>query len=157
MDQFLAYLGATVKNDTTESKPTRWRRALPVWIQAVVLLVVFGSGIGVGSVVASRYMLSRMQHYRAHPEVLPVEITDTLTSRLKLTSEQSEEILSVITHRHGRIEEVRQASSPEIHSEFDLLEKEVAAVLNEKQKQRWLSTAEWVRKSFLPMNPDAPQ
>lgn len=105
--------------------------------------------------VASRYVLSRMQHYRAHPEVLPVEITDTLTRRLKLTAEQSEEVLNVITYRHGRIEEVREESSPEIHSEFDLLEEEVAAVLNDRQKQRWLRTTEWVRKSFLPMNPNA--
>ena len=157
MDQFLACLGAVVNNETTKPKPTRWRRALPVWVQVAVLLIVFGSGIGVGSVVASRYMLVRMQHYRAHPEVLPGEITDTLTRRLRLTEKQSEEVLSVITRRHGRIEEVRQQSSPEIHSEFDLLEKEVAAVLTERQKQRWLVTAEWVRKSFLPMNPNAAQ
>lgn len=151
----MAYLGAVVNSEATELKPTHWRRALPVWVQAVVLLVVFGSGIGVGSVVASRYVLSRMQHYRAHPEVLPVEITNSLTKRLNLTEEQSEQVLSVITHRHGRIEEVRQASSPEIHSEFDLLETEVAAVLDDRQKQRWLRTAEWVRKSFLPMQPNA--
>ena len=134
----------------------RWRRALPVWVQVGVLLVVFGSGIGVGAVAASRYVLSRMQHYRAHPEVVPGEITDTLTSRLSLTDEQSKEVLSVITKRHGRIENIRQASAPEIHSEFDRLEQEVAAVLNDKQKQRWLETADWVRKSFLPLNPDAP-
>ncbi len=141
-------------NPSSTRKLTRWRRALPVWVQVVVLLVVFVSGIGVGAVGASRYVLSRMQHYRAHPEVLPAEITNTLTSRLGLTAEQSDEVLAVITKRHGRIEEVRQASSPEIHSEFDLLEEEVAAVLNEEQKQRWLATANWVRKSFLPLNPD---
>ncbi len=153
MDQLLANLGVVVNSETSELKPTRWRRALPVWVQTVVLLVVFASGIGVGSVVASRYVLARMQHYRAHPEVLPVEITDTLTRRLSLTAEQSEEVLNVITHRHGRIEKVRQESSPEIHAEFDLLEEEVAAVLDDRQKQRWRRTAEWVRKSFLPMNP----
>lgn len=140
---------------TSTGKPTRWRRALPVWVQVVVLLVVFASGIGVGAVAASRYMLTRMQHYRAHPEVLPGEITDTLTSRLGLTDEQSAEVLAVITKRHARIEEIRQTSSPEIHSEFDLLEKEVAAALDNNQKQRWLETADWVRKSFLPLNPDA--
>ena len=148
-----------MNNESAKASPntTRWRRALPVWVQAVVLLGVFVSGIGVGSVAASRYMLFRMQRYRAHPEVLPIEITDALTRRLKLTEEQSEEILNVITHRHGRIEEVRQSSSPEIHSEFDLLENEVAAVLNDKQKQRWLATAKWVRNTFLPVNPNAAQ
>ncbi|MEL6894592.1 MAG: hypothetical protein AAFP90_00620, partial [Planctomycetota bacterium] len=78
-----------------------------------------------------------------------------ITSRLGLTDDQSQAVLAVITKRHGRIEEVRQDSSPEIHAEFDLLEEEVSALLNDKQKQRWLSTADWVRKSFLPLNPDS--
>lgn len=136
-----------------ESKSaTRWRRALPVWVQVVILLVVFASGIGVGAVGASRYMLGRMQHYRAHPEDLPGEITDTLTGRLGLSEDQSEQVLATIKHRHARIEEIRQTSAPGIHREFDLLEQEVANVLDERQKQRWLSTADWVRKSFLPLD-----
>lgn len=144
-------MSSTIPPSTRKS--TRWRKALPVWVQAVVLLLVFGSGIGVGAVAASRYVLSRMQHYRAHPEVLPAEITDTLTSRLNLTDEQSQTVLAIITKRHGKIEEVRQASAPEIHSEFDLMEQEVADVMNEQQRQRWLETAQWVRESFLPSNP----
>ncbi|HBE68028.1 MAG TPA: hypothetical protein DDW52_07745 [Planctomycetaceae bacterium] len=142
-------------NSSSTTKPRRLRKALPVWVQGMVLLVVFASGIGVGAVGASRYVLTRMQHYRAHPEVLPAEITDTLTSRLGLTDDQSKAVLAVITKRHGRIEEVRQSSSPEIHEEFDLLEEEVAELLNDPQKQRWLATADWVRKSFLPLNPDS--
>ena len=143
--------------DQSSSRRLRWRRALPAWVQVIVLLLVFAGGMGVGAVGASRYVLTRMQHYRTHPEVLPTEITDTLTSRLRLTEGQSQKVLAVISKRHGRIEEIRQTSSPEIHSEFDLLEKEVAAVLNETQKQRWLATADWVRKSFLPLNPEADQ
>lgn len=130
----------------------RWRKALPVWVQAVVLLAVFAGGIGVGAVAASRYVVMRMQHYRAHPELLPQEVTNTLTNRLKLTEEQSEQVLAVISHRHGRIEQIRQTSAPEINAEFDLMEQEVADILKKDQKPKWLSTADWVRKSFLPVN-----
>lgn len=136
-----------------ESK--RWRKALPFWIQAIVLTVVFGGGVGVGAVGASRYMLSRMQHYRAHPEDLPAEIASTLDGRLGLTVTQSEEVLAVITHRHGRIEDMRQQSAPGIHSEFDAMENEVAAVLDEQQERQWREIADWVRRSFLPSNPNA--
>lgn len=142
------------KPTTPTRQFTRWRKALPVWVHGIVLLVVFVSGIGVGAVSASRYMLARMQRYRAHPEVLPGEITNSLAHRLSLTGEQSEAILKVVTLRHGRIEEIRQSSAPDIHSEFDLLEQEVADVLNDDQKQAWLDTSEWVRKSFLPLNPN---
>jgi len=137
------------------SSPKSSRRALPVWVQVVVLLVVFASGIGVGALSATRYVLDRMQHYRTHPEVLPEEITQSLARRLRLTAEQQSEVLKIISHRHARIEEARQVSAPEIHSEFDLMEQEVAAVLEEQQKEQWLATAAWVRSSFLPLNPQA--
>lgn len=143
----------TLSTDTPTSPPKRWRKALPVWVQVLVLLVVFASGIGVGALSATRYVIDRMQHYRTHPDVLPEEITQSLASRLRLTAEQQREILEIISRRHARIEEARQASAPEIHAEFDLMEQEVAAVLEERQKEKWLSTAEWVRSSFLPLNP----
>ena len=106
---------------------------------------------------ASRYVIDRMQHYRAHPEVLPTEITQTLARRLRLTEDQQSEVLKIISRRHARIEEVRQESAPEIHSEFDRMEQEVAAILDPRQKQQWLATAEWVRSSFLPLNPQDSQ
>ncbi|MCA9130289.1 MAG: hypothetical protein KDB22_24545 [Planctomycetales bacterium] len=145
----------TLPTETSHSHPKRWRKALPVWVQVVVLLIVFASGIGVGGVSATHYVIDRMQHYRTHPEVLPEEITQSLARRLRLTAEQQSEILEIISRRHARIEEARQAPAPEIHSEFDLMEQEVAAVLEGRQKQQWLSTAEWVRSSFLPLNPQA--
>ena len=145
---------------STATAPSRrntrpWRRALPVWVQAIVLLIVFGGGAGVGAVSASRFILTRMQHYRASPEELPAEITRSLSGRLGLSDEQAGKVLTVITHRHGRIEEVRQASAPEIHAEFNLMENEVAAVLDEGQQQLWLDQADLVRKTFLPRNPNA--
>ena len=145
----------SMNHDAEKSRPKSkpWRKALPVWVQVITLLVVFAAGIGVGAVTASRYVLARMQHYRAHPEALPSQITGSLTSRLSLNDEQSEKVLAIITHRHGRIEAVRQASAPEIHSEFDLMEQEIANVLEEHQRLRWHETAQWVRESFLPLNP----
>ena len=143
----------TLPTEKSALPSKRWRKSLPVWMQVVVLLVVFASGIGVGALSATRYVIGRVQHYRTHPEVLPEEITQSLTRRLRLTAEQQSEVLKIISHRHARIEEVRQASAPEIHSEFDRMEQEVAAVLEERQKEQWLATAEWVRNSFLPINP----
>lgn len=147
----------TLSNETASSPPKRWRKALPVWVQVVVLLVVFVSGMGVGALSATRYVIDRMQHYRTHPEVLPEEITQALARRLRLTEKQQSDVLEIISRRHARIEKARQASAPEIHSEFDLLEQEVAAVLEGRQKQQWLSTSEWVRNSFLPLKPQSPE
>lgn len=155
MDKLLAIIvnSMTPDSEATHTSLKPMRRSLPVWVQIAVLLAVFCGGIGVGAAIASRYLLARMQHYRAHPESLPSEVTANLTSRLALSNEQSEKVLEIITRRHGRIESARQASAPNIHSEFDLMEQEVANVLNEHQRLRWHTTAQWVRKSFLPLNP----
>ncbi|MEL6107409.1 MAG: hypothetical protein AAFU85_15320 [Planctomycetota bacterium] len=131
---------------------TQWRQAMPRWIQVTVLLIVFGSGMAVGAVGAARYMISKMQLYRAQPEVLPAEITDSLTGRLRLSRQQSADVLAIIVHRHAKIDQIRQESAPAIHREFDQMEKEVTALLDETQASRWHSTAQWVRRSFLPRN-----
>lgn len=133
----------------------RWRRALPVWIQVCVLLLVFASGIGVGAVGASQYMLSRMQHYRANPEVLPGELSAKLQSRMNMSDEQTAEVLAIVTFRHGNITSLRDASAPGILQEFSLMEQEIADVLNPTQREQWHETADWVRKTFLPTDPAA--
>lgn len=140
----------------TEQKPIapggrRWRRALPPWIQGLVLVIVFACGMGVGATGASRYFLTRMQYYRAHPKQLAAEVSVSLAKRLDLTSEQSEKVTEIITRRHGRIEHLRQSYAPEIHHEFDLMEQEVSDVLSEDQQRRWHETAAWVRQSYLPV------
>jgi hypothetical protein len=131
----------------------QWRRALPVWMQVCVLLLVFASGIGVGAVGASQYMLSRMQHYRANPEVLPGELSAKLQSRMSMSDEQTAEVLAIIKHRHGNITSLRDASAPGILQEFALMEQEIADVLSPKQRELWHETAAWARKTFLPTDP----
>ncbi len=133
----------------------QWRRALPAWVQVCVLLLVFASGIGVGAVGASQYMLSRMQHYRANPEVLPGELSAKLQSRMSMSDEQTAKVLAIVTLRHGNITSLRDASAPAVLQEFSLMEQEIADVLSPKQRELWHETADWARKTFLPIDPAA--
>ena len=104
------------------TRVTRIRKALPGWVQLIVLLVVFTAGIGVGATGASRYVLSRIEYFRAHPDRTPAEITKSLRSRPNLSDQQAAQVQEVVTCRHARIEHIRQASAPEIHREFALLQ-----------------------------------
>ena len=117
--------------------------------------MVFASGIGVGAVGASQYMLSRMQHYRANPEVLPGELSAKLQSRMNLSDEQTAKVRGIITLRHGNITSLRDASAPGILQEFSLMEQEIANVLNPTQRELWHETADWARKTFSPTDPAA--
>ena len=133
----------------------RWRRALPAWVQVCVLLLVFASGIGVGAVGASQYMLSRMQHYRENPEVFPEELSAKLQSRMNMSDDQTSKVRAIVTLRHGNITSLRDASAPGILQEFSLMEQEIADVLDPAQREQWHETADWVRKTFLPTDPAA--
>lgn len=128
-----------------------------MWVQVCVLLLVFGSGIGVGAVGASQYMLSRMQHYRANPEVFPEELSAKLQSRMSMTDKQTAKVRAIITLRHGNITSLRNASAPGILQEFALMEQEIANVIDSKQRDQWHETADWVRTTFLPLDPAARQ
>ncbi|TWT96523.1 hypothetical protein [Neorhodopirellula pilleata] len=147
-------------NESTQSSSKsiplqRWRRALPAWVQVCVLLLVFASGIGVGAVGASQYMLSRMQHYRENPEVFPEELSAKLQSRMNMSDDQTSKVRDIVTLRHGNITSLRDASAPGILQEFSLMEQEIADVLDPAQREQWHETADWVRKTFLPTDPAA--
>ena len=147
-------------NESTQSSSKsiplqRWRRALPAWVQVCVLLLVFASGIGVGAVGASQYMLSRMQHYRENPEVFPEELSAKLQSRMNMSDDQTSKVRAIVTLRHGNITSLRDASAPGILQEFSLMEQEIADVLDPAQREQWHETADWVRKTFLPTDPAA--
>ncbi len=145
---------STPSTSTLSRRPIQqWKRALPAWLQVSVLLLVFASGIGVGAVVASQYMLSRMQYYRANPDVLPAELSAKLQIRMNMTDEQTAEVLAVLKRRHGNIASLRNASTPGILREFSLMESEVADLLNPRQREQWHKTADWARKTFLPLDP----
>lgn len=133
----------------------RWRRALPAWVQVCVLLLVFASGIGVGAVGASQFMLSRMQHYRENPEVFPDELSAKLQSRMNMSDDQTSKVRAIVTLRHGNITSLRDASAPGILQEFSLMEQEIADLLDPNQREQWHETADWVRKTFLPTDPAA--
>lgn len=146
-------MNESTKSISKSNPLRRWRRALPAWLQICVLLLVFASGIGVGAVGASQYMLSRMQHYRANPEAMPGELSTKLKSRMSMSDEQTEKVLAIVTLRHGNITSLRDASAPGILQEFSLMEQEIADVLNPTQREQWHETADWVRKTFLPLDP----
>jgi hypothetical protein len=148
-------MNESTKSNLKSNPFRRWRRALPAWLQICVLLLVFASGIGVGAVGASQYMLSRMQHYRANPESLPGELSAKLQSRMNMSDEQTAEVLAIVTLRHGNITSLRDASAPGILQEFSLMEREIADVLNPTQREQWRETADWARKTFLPLDPAA--
>lgn len=129
------------------------RRALPRWVQLGVLLVVFVSGGVVGAMIATKVIHSRMDYYREHADALPADIVPRLKMRLALTDEQTERVRAIIANRHPRMIENRRQGAQTMLNEFQMMENEIAGVLDPEQEQRWRSIAQSVRQRFLPPVP----
>ncbi|MEM9941507.1 MAG: hypothetical protein AAF939_07950 [Planctomycetota bacterium] len=144
-------------NSTSKSDRPVIRKAAARWVQAVVLLIVFASGVASGVFGTSSYIFDRMASFRNDPNSVPTEIADGLRSKLSLNQNQYDQALAIIELRHRNITSLRNDIAPEIHSEFDQLESELSKILNESQTGRWSEIAGWVRETFLPLNPENPQ
>ncbi|MBM4005828.1 MAG: hypothetical protein FJ295_21505 [Planctomycetes bacterium] len=143
---------------TPETQPTSMtavlpRRALPVWAQIGVLLVVFVADGIVGAMIATKIIRSRMEYYREHADALPSDIVPRLQVRLALTDEQTKQVRETIERRHPRLIEQRRQGAQAMLNEFQLMEDEIAGVLDPKQQQQWRTIATSVRHRFLPPAP----
>jgi len=136
--------------ETAQPPQPKLRRALPWWTQLLILLTVFASGGIAGSMITARAIHSRMEQYRQHAPVFSQDIVMRLRMRLALSDEQANAVQEIITRRHAKLVEYRNAGSQRMHTEFDALIEEVAGVLDDSQENRWRSIADHVRRTFLP-------
>lgn len=148
----------STNDTTTEAFPVppskSYRRALPWWMQITVLLVVFIAGGVAGSMITTRVIHSRMEHYRQQAPIFSDDIVMRLRIRLSLSDEQVIGVRKIIESRHSRMIEFRNEGSHKMHAEFDAMIKEVAGVLDEGQAQRWRGIADHVKRTYLP--PETP-
>ena len=77
----------------------------------------------------------RTDHMRA-------KVGEKLKRGLNLSATQEQQVNEILDKRIGKIERLIEDSRPIIVEQLDLMEKEVAAVLDEKQKRIWLERVE---------------
>lgn len=132
---------------------SRQRLALPRWAQLVVLLVVFVSGGVVGAMIATKVIHLRMDYYREHADALPADVVPRLQMRLALDDTQTEKVKAIIADRHPRMIANRRRGAQAMLNEFQLMEEEIAGVLDPVQEERWRIISQSVRQRFLPPVP----
>ncbi len=141
----------TTPDTATLPSAQTYRRALPWWVQVLVLLVVFIAGGVAGSMVTTRVIHSRMEDYRQQAPIFSEDIVMRLRMRLALSDEQAIDVQKIIEKRHAKMVEYRSEGSQKMHTEFDAMVEEVADVLDELQAQRWRGIADHVRRTYLPV------
>lgn len=142
-------------SDLSEKKPVavvrrRWRKALPLWVQLVLFLVVFGAGGVIGAVISLKSVYSRLDYYRQHPAALPDEVLPRLKKRLDLSDQQAAAVDRIFRKGHARMLALHGQVSADIHKAFNAMAAEIEAELETRQKRKWRETHERVSRIFLP-------
>ena len=76
-----------------------------------------------------------------------------LQSKLRLDEEQTRQVESILRERQTRLQDIRRRTQPEVEAELDQIAEQIAAVLNESQRQQWQNTFQSLRRTWLPASP----
>ena len=123
------------------------------WPMIVLMIVVFAAGIAIGAGGTVVYFDQTSRYYRAHPELFPQRMAERLRGRLGLSRQQARQVREIIARRWPAMQEARRQAYPLVKPELDRMHQEIAAVLNDRQRQRW---DEYFNSLQRMINPDKP-
>ncbi len=127
------------------------------WVSVLLSLVLLASGFIIGSGTTLLVGYRVIQHRLRHPEELPGRAVARLKRPLNLSDEQAQEIKSIMRRHLAVLQDRRRQWQPQIEAELDSIEKDVAAVLNPQQAEKWHNIARERRHAWLPPLPPALQ
>jgi hypothetical protein len=132
--------------------PPRPRRR---WLRWLLWAIVFGSGFVAGAgltLIGVRKGLLESIH---HPETMPKKVAERLRKPLQLSPEQMRRIEQIVAERQQVLLQIRVRVQPEVEAELDVIQREIAKVLDEKQRVKWEQLFDQLRRTWLPPMPQA--
>jgi hypothetical protein len=123
------------------------------WVRLLLALVVFLSGVGVGVGGALIVVRNRVLHAIHHPDEMPALLAVRLRLRLRLSDEQVQRVEAIFTQRQRALQDIRRRVQPDVEAELERVEQQVAAVLDEQQRQAWQRHFQQLRDTWLPALP----
>ncbi|MCP4594024.1 MAG: hypothetical protein GY842_25100 [bacterium] len=128
----------------------RRRRRL---LHGLLALVIFVAGAITGGAVTVGFLKHHVHQILTHPDEAAEHVASRLRSRLDLTDLQFEQVRSILLRRHAELEDIRREVFPRVRSELDAAHGEIAAVLNEQQREQWADHYDYVIRTWFPPPP----
>jgi NADH dehydrogenase/NADH:ubiquinone oxidoreductase subunit G len=126
--------------------PPRRRR----WLSIVLTLVVFISGFVLGAGTVAISIRNQALFALHHPEQEPARIAARLRRSLRLSDEQTQRVQQILEDRQAALESIRRDVQPRVVAELDLVEQQIAAVLDERQREQWEKSFRQLRETWIP-------
>ena len=123
------------------------------WVRILASLIIFVSGVAVGSGVMMIVVRNRVLYAIQHPEKMPARIAGRLRQTLHLDDRQSQAVEEILVQRQHSLQAIRRQFQPEVERELDRVQREVSAVLDEKQRASWREQFAQLRQTWTPPVP----
>jgi len=124
------------------------------WVRTVLLaLVIFVSGVVVGSGLTFKVITSGFKRFFQDPEVLAEHITHRMKRQLHLTEEQSVQVRRIILEQQKAFQSLRKKVWPELEVQIEKTRRELAAVLTPEQARKWEKRFGHFLRFWLPPPP----
>ncbi len=124
------------------------------WLRIFTLSIIFISGGIVGFAVGGYWMRDRMNFMIRHPQQVMEKLFPQLQSELGLNDEQARKVEEIMRQRYASMESVRAEFVPKQMAEFEVLNNEVAQILNPEQKSKWSKIVRGAEKRHMPVSPE---
>lgn len=129
--------------------PLRPRRRRLRWL---LWLIVFGSGFVIGAGMTLIGVRRGMLEAIHHPETMPKKVAQRLRRPLQLREDQVHRIEQIVRDRQQALEQIRIRVQPEVEAELDVIDREIAQVLDESQRVKWQKLFDQLRRTWLPQS-----
>ena len=126
------------------------RRGRQRLLAAVAAVLLFGLGISIGIRIGSTTARQDLVESLRPTLSIDQRVLSRLTQVLRLTDSQTAPVGEIVRRYHDRVAELRAQTLPQMTSEFDLMQRDVAALLDDSQRERWQQQSEFIRRRFLP-------
>jgi len=120
------------------------------------LIIIFLAGTGTGVAGTVYFLVHRLEYVIHHPENVPRRLTNYLSRNLKLSDAQATQVKSILINRQAALLNISRQVNPQVQQQLDLMREQIAAVLDEKQKQKWFGIFDRAHERWLPAIPETP-
>lgn len=98
-----------------------------------------------------------LRHYAqeniAHPEKARERLLAWMRWKLELSESQVRQVAELLRSRQAAVMEIRRQVQPQVETQLDRLEEDVAAVLTAQQQQEWHDMVARLRNQWIPPLP----
>jgi uncharacterized membrane protein len=119
-------------------------------LRVLLITAIFLVGAITGTAGTIMVIANRLQHAIKYPKQVPERIARRLDRKLDLTDDQARQVKQILTGSQRTLMDIAREVQPRIKVQLDATAADIAAVLNELQREKWQKMFIHMREKWAP-------